>query len=182
MPRLARADARLAGFISMAGPLRPLEDIVLEQLRFLAGADGRVDSEESRELARVAESVARVKTLTAAEPVAAKELPLGIPRAYWLDLARHPPRGFLSSEKRPFLVLQGERDYQVTLSDFQLWKEALSASPVARFKTYPALNHLFMVGQGPITPAEYSRPGHVDGTVIRDIAAFVHQTAGAEPG
>lgn len=178
LPRLARADARLAGFIAMAGPLRPLEDIVLDQLQFIAAADGEVDATEAKELARLADQVARVKTLDTAAAVPAADLPLGIPRAYWLDLARNPPQAALAGEQRPFLVLQGERDYQVTLADFRLWQSVLRASPRARFKTYPALNHLFIAGQGPITSAEYSRPGYVDVDVIKDIAAFVHQTAG----
>ncbi len=35
------------------------------------------------------------------------------------------------------------------------------------------LNHLFMVGEGKATPAEYDREGHVDLEVIDDIVAWV---------
>ena len=39
------------------------------------------------------------------------------------------------------------------------------------FRTYPALNHLFIAGTGKSLPAEYQTPGHVAEDVIRDIAA-----------
>lgn len=176
LPRLAAADAELAGFISLAGPLRPLEDVVLDQVRFLARVDGREDPQESAELRRLEAQVARVKTLTPTAHVPASELPLGLPQAYWLDLAAHPPAAALSDEARPFLVLQGERDYQVTLADFAVWKRLLGRAPRARFKTYPALNHLFVAGDGPILPQEYLRPGHVHAEVVRDIASFVRES------
>jgi hypothetical protein len=36
-----------------------------------------------------------------------------------------------------------------------------------------ALNHLFIAGTGPSTPAEYVHPGHVSQDVIQDIAAWI---------
>ena len=38
---------------------------------------------------------------------------------------------------------------------------------------HPALNHLFVSGQGKSLPAEYAKPGHVAPEVINDIAQFV---------
>jgi uncharacterized protein len=48
------------------------------------------------------------------------------------------------------------------------------------FKTYSALNHLFVSGIGASTPAEYARPGHVDETVVHDIAEWI--ASSARPG
>jgi len=56
------------------------------------------------------------------------------------------------------LILQGERDYQVTMDDFQGWKKYLSVRATVEFKTYPKLNHLFEEGDGKSTPQEYERP------------------------
>ena len=75
--------------------------------------------------------------------------------------------------KTPILVLQGERDYQVTTDDFQLWREALSSRSTATLKTYHGLNHLFMEGEGTPGPEEYRRPGHVSQAVIDDIANWI---------
>lgn len=41
------------------------------------------------------------------------------------------------------------------------------------FRSYPALNHLFIAGTGPGLQAEYQVPGHVAEEVIRDIAGRV---------
>jgi hypothetical protein len=40
-------------------------------------------------------------------------------------------------------------------------------------KSYPALNHIFVAGEGKSTAAEYAKPGHVAPEMIEDIAAFV---------
>jgi hypothetical protein len=73
----------------------------------------------------------------------------------------------------PILILQGERDYQVPMKDFELWKAGLKNNKGVVMKSYPALNHLFVAGEGKSTSAEYARPGHVAPEVIEDIAAFV---------
>ena len=71
------------------------------------------------------------------------------------------------------LVLQGERDYQVTIREFEDWKRGLAHKDGVRLKAYPSLNHLFVSGSGTPTPSEYERPGHVDDAVIRDIAEWI---------
>jgi hypothetical protein len=75
----------------------------------------------------------------------------------------------------PLLILQGERDYQVTLKDFQNWKDALAGQSNVTLKTYPDLNHLFISGNGKSTPDEYQTPGNVAPAIIQDIAAWIHQ-------
>jgi fermentation-respiration switch protein FrsA (DUF1100 family) len=75
--------------------------------------------------------------------------------------------------KRPILILQGGRDYQVTSEDFQGWKDSLSSRENVQFRLYPKLNHLFIEGERRSTPAEYEVPGHVAETVIEDIAAWI---------
>ena len=71
------------------------------------------------------------------------------------------------------LVLQGERDYQVTMDDYKGWQKALKGHKRATLKSYPALNHLFMDGKGKGTPAEYQKEGHVAREVIDDVARWV---------
>jgi uncharacterized protein len=73
----------------------------------------------------------------------------------------------------PMLILQGERDYQVTMADLQGWRDALGSRKNVTIKSYPTLNHLFMTGDGKATPSEYERPGHVADFVLDDIAAWI---------
>ena len=73
------------------------------------------------------------------------------------------------------LILQGERDFQVTMKDFDLWKSALQERRNVHFHTYPKLNHLFIAGEGKSQPEEYQQPGHVEEQVIADIANWILQ-------
>ncbi len=74
------------------------------------------------------------------------------------------------------LILQGERDYQVTMDDFSKWKAAVGTRPGVMMKSYPALNHAFIAGAGRSMPAEYMTPGHVAVEVVRDIADWISRT------
>jgi uncharacterized protein len=75
--------------------------------------------------------------------------------------------------KQPMLVLQGERDYQVTMEEFARWKSALAGRADVSFHPYATLNHLFVGGTGKSMPAEYNTPGHVSEDVVRDIATWI---------
>jgi hypothetical protein len=172
--RIAAADHDIAGFIVMAGMARPLEDAVLEQYNYIFGLDGAVSPEEQAELDKLKMQIARVKgeELTASTP--SGDLPLGLPAAYWLDLRGYKPADSASDIEKPMFIIQGGRDYQVTKNDFELWKKAFSDRQNVEFKLYPELNHLFISGQGKITPAEYGQPGHVDKAVIDDLVNWVN--------
>lgn len=173
IPRIAAAAPGARGFIALAGAARPLEDLVLEQAEYIASLDGAVTAEEQATLDQMREVVAKVKSPDLSADTPASELPLGTPGRYWLDLRGYEPAKEARSITRPLLILQGARDYQVTMADFTLWQEALSGMPNVTFETYPDLNHLFITGTGMSVPAEYQQPGHVSQVVVEDIAAFV---------
>ena len=109
-----------------------------------------------------------------------QELPLPgggrVSGAYILDDCAHDPRAEVARLSCRLLIAQGLRDYQVTMTDLNGWRAALAGSQRATFKTYPALNHLFVAGSGPPTPAEYEHPGHVAETVIDDVARWIEDT------
>ena len=71
------------------------------------------------------------------------------------------------------LFLQGERDFQVTQEDLGLWKTGLAGAKNITFRTYPALNHLFIAGEGPASPLDYRKPGNVAPAVIEDVSAWI---------
>jgi hypothetical protein len=98
---------------------------------------------------------------------------LGVPAKYWLDLQGYNPPEVAKKLRQPILILQGKRDYQVTMDDFQGWKKALSSRKDVEFKVYPKLNHLFIEGEGKSTPVEYEKPGNVAKIVIDDIANWI---------
>ena len=171
-PRIGAADPALGGLIVLAGATRSLADAILMQTRYLAQVDGTVSEAERTQIADAEAIVARVATLKPGDPPLTGVLASG-PVSYVLDLRGYDPPAAATALRLPMFVLQGERDYQVTMDDFAAWRAALGSRSDVRFASYPSLNHLFMAGTGPSTPAEYRVEGHVDEAVVRDIAAWV---------
>ena len=171
-PRIGKADSKLAGLIILAGATRPLEDLILEQTRYLLSLQDSNSEVGKAKLAKMEAAVAKVRKLTPAD-ASSSALYVGAPAAYWLDLRAYDPAATAKALSQPLLILQGERDYQATMADFDGWKAALGSRPSVRFKLYPDLNHLFVAGKGKSTPAEYEQAGHVDGEVVSDIADWV---------
>jgi dienelactone hydrolase len=162
-PRIAEEDGKLAGLVILAGAARPMEDAVVDQAEYLG-----VSADNLKTVKAVA---AKIKTL---EPGDEDSPPvMGAPVAYWLDLKGYDPAALAKKLALPMLILQGDRDFQVTMKDFALWKAAVGANKAVTMRAYPALNHLFVAGEGKSTEAEYRKPGHVAPEVIDDIAKFV---------
>jgi fermentation-respiration switch protein FrsA (DUF1100 family) len=90
-----------------------------------------------------------------------------------LDLQGYDPAAEARRLAIPMLFLQGERDFQVTTEDFGLWKTGLAGAKNITFRSYPALNHLFIAGEGPPTPVEYRKAANVAPAVIEDIAGWI---------
>lgn len=174
-PRLAAADPAIAGLIVMAGAVRPLERSIVEQTRYLLMADGQFSDDERVQLVFAEQLAARVRELTPADADKRESIG-GAPASYWLDLRGYDPPTTAARLTQPFLILQGERDYQVTMADFGRWKAALDSRANVAFHSYPSLNHMFMAGAGPSLPSEYLIPGHVDAAVVSDIADWVAST------
>jgi dienelactone hydrolase len=171
VPRIGRQDPRLAGLIAMAGAAKPIEDLIVEQVTYIAGLDGLVTGEEKQQIEDMRAQVTKVKAL---QPGAGGSV-LGAPASYWLDLRGYDPPAAAQALAQPLSILQGERDYQVPMDNFAAWKRALAGRPNVTFKSYPGLNHLFIAGEGKPGPAEYQRPGHVAEAVVADIAAWIRR-------
>jgi len=173
IPRIGKLDSKIAGFIVMAGTVRPLEDVILDQLSYVLSVDGIISKAEKTELEKLKRQIAKVKDPTLSPTSSASDLPLGAPAAYWLDLRGYNPAEMAKELACPMLILQGGRDYQVIEADFQLWRKALSSRNNVKFKWYDNLNHLFVEGEGKSTPAEYGTAGNVAQIVIEDIEAWI---------
>lgn len=172
IPRIGAKDKQIAGLIVFAGTTRPLEDVILEQYNYLFSLDGKVAPEEQKFLDAAKKGVAEVKSLTPSAANSDNAI-IGFPATYWLDWKSYNPPLIAKTLEQPMLILQGERDYQVTMKDFQNWKNALGKNKSATFKTYPKLNHLFMPGEGTPSPADYEKTNHVLPDVIADIASWI---------
>jgi pimeloyl-ACP methyl ester carboxylesterase len=171
-PRIGKALPELAGLIMLAAPARPLEDLVLEQMAYLASLE-EPTPELDAQISALERQVQTVKSPDLTPATSPTELPLGLSAVYWLDLRGYNPPALAAELAMRLLVLQGERDYQVTMEDFTIWHETLKDSPGAELVSYPGLNHLFIIGTGQSKPQEYLRAGNVAVEVIEDIAGWI---------
>ena len=95
--------------------------------------------------------------------------------AYWLSLKDYDPIGRVKNIDTPMLFLNGNRDYQVPLSEAEPYKQALLDRSDVRFVVFDGLNHLFLKGEGIPNPTEYYDLSDVPDEVITTIADFIQQ-------
>lgn len=169
-PRIARRDGELAGVVMLAALARPVPDAILAQTEYLLTLDGELSNREASRLAEVERAVERIRALDVGDD---EVLFLG-GREYWETLQSVDAPVEVAALDVPRLLLQGERDYQVTVEeDLALLRSAVGDDPAVTVRTYPALDHLFLPGEGPSTPQQYAEPGNVDRAVIEDVATWI---------
>ncbi len=180
IPRLAAQTTDAAGYILMAASARPIEDLILEQTQYILSLEkGLDDASRDKLLQQTTDMVNNIKNLTPDSDFTAQQLG-GTPASYWLDLQQYDPIAEVKSINKSLLILQGGRDYQVTKTDYDLWKSAFGQYNDVHFRFYDNLNHLFMTGTGKSIPSEYQQKGTVDTAVGTDIANFVLDHAAIE--
>ncbi len=174
-PRIAAAEPSVAGLVVLAGATQPLHHAVVRQFRYLAalrepGADA--DADPSVQMITRQSALIDSPEFSAATP--SDLLPLGIPAPYWVDLLSYDPVEVAAQLDKPMLIVQGGRDYQVTVADDLVgWQTGLGHLRDVTIEIYDADNHLFFPGTGPSTPAEYEPAQHVDEAVVIDIAQWL---------
>jgi pimeloyl-ACP methyl ester carboxylesterase len=131
----AQSPAGLCGVILLSGGGRPIGAVLRDQLRanpanapILDAALAAIDALEAGR--RVPEA-----TLPAPiRPLFADKL-----QSYWIDLMSHDPAKLIAAVKLPILIVQGERDLQVSVQDARLLK---AAQPAAVLVLVPDVNHV----------------------------------------
>jgi dienelactone hydrolase len=171
-PRVAIAEPSVAGLILLAADAQPMQQAAIRVGRYLASLNPDPSAEAA--VAAITRQAARVESLDLEPATPASELPFGLSGAYWLDLRSYDPVSTAAGLDKPMLVLQGGRDYQVTVEDdLSRWKTGLGLRPDVTIRVYKADNHLFFPGADPSTPAEYAQAHQVDPVVVADIAAWL---------
>lgn len=171
MPKIANSVS-LDKAVMMAGNARGLQDVIIDQYVYLNSLNPTKEGEN--EIANIKKEVSFLTSNKFNTTLSSDELPLGLSAKYWQSLLNYKPLVEAKKVAIPLLILNGERDYQVTMKEFNLWKKTLGKTKT-QFISYPKLNHLFITGEGTPSPEEYSVKGEVDQKVIQDIIAFCKQ-------
>jgi len=176
VPRILSRDPRIHGSISINAPSRKLEQVQLNKMMRLLMMDGVIDTKERLAYTSLSQKFKKVRELNLNTPVKSQELPLNLGPQYWLDMRAYDPFQWTHRIRhKPMLFLQGERDFETTLQDFETWEKKLSKNNKAQFKLYENLNHIMVFGNGPSTPQEYFIPKHLAPQVLDDIYNWIIQ-------
>lgn len=174
-PRIAAADGGLAGMILMAGAwVTPLDKAVIQQIDYVASvAATPAESAAVLQARPMVVAMSEAAALITEADSASLTMYLGAPASYWLDLRAHEGVDNLAARPEPALILQGERDYQIPPRELDAFLARLGDRRSTTVIRYPALNHLFLAGEGPPKPTEYLVAGKVDTKVLDDIAGWI---------
>lgn len=149
-PRIAERAGRVAGIIMLAGTPRKLMEVIRDQ------------------------NIAALKTT---DPTVIDSVMVQarrqLPESYTAFDDRYSAGATAARLRIPMLILQGERDVQVTMTDYRAWDKWLRKNRRIVRKTYPLLNHLFMEGTGEPSVDEYNTSSHIPAYVLDDIARFI---------
>ncbi len=175
IPRICAADTEddVAGYISLAGSARPMSELLLEQIDYALSLEASLTGDQKAAYRKqYSDAVDMVNALTEDDRGSAKAY-MGAYATYWLDLAAYDPIVEAENVDKPVLFLQGGHDYQVTMTDFELWKTAFSGNSLAVFTDFPTLTHTFCETEGMGKPTDYNTYARVDERVADAIADFV---------
>lgn len=168
MPRIAAKTTDLAGIVIAAGPARPFQDISIEQntLSFTQ----KLINQKTLDSAIVLLNETRFKTLGNRKP---NSTTLYGPASYILDLNNYNQTETIKKFKGKILIIQGEKDFQVSITDFNLWKKAVKGNRKATAVSFSTLGHPFVLAGKTNTIADYNFPQNIPIEVINTLSNWI---------
>lgn len=177
-PRIDAEGGDVKGLILMAGTPCRLEEVVLRQLKQSSGGNPilkRIIGLEYRILAKKFDGLYQMPDEEAKKKKFAGNLSL----YYFKEMGQKTAADYLLESRKPALILQGGKDFQVLAEDdFRRFRELLAGRENTIFRLYPDLNHIFVKGiYDDILKAskEYKVERHIGDEVMDDIAAFIQE-------
>ena len=175
-PRIDAEGGDVRGLVMMAGTPYRLEEIVLRQLkqtgssksvlRWIIGLEYKLYAKKFAGLYQMSDDEAKKKKFAG-----------NLSLYYFKEMGRKNAADYLLENKKPVLILQGGRDFQVLAEDdFKRFRELLACRENTEFKLYPDLNHVFVRAiYDDILKAskEYGVERHIEDSVIGDISSFI---------
>jgi fermentation-respiration switch protein FrsA (DUF1100 family) len=167
--RITQMPNSVKGMILMSGIGRPIDTVMIEQIRTLGKAQGATPDQMAPIL-----SAWNAVFAAAKDPKTPDSEPLGvgtkIAASYWRDWLHRDPIATMAHLHVPTLVLRGENDHNATHADFEALIQAATA-PASASREFPGLNHEYQVGTGDGT--EVMRPAQVADAPIETIAEWI---------
>jgi len=181
VPLLALEPPGVAAIVLMAAPGRSLLEIITDQNRLALEQSGVAGEELEKQLAEV---VALLKRLCGTGPIDPAELPADqrsiLSNRAWLQShARQDPIATIRRVPCPVLILQGAKDFQVSLDrDARALEAALAAAehPDHELRAFTDLDHLFKRVPGAKSElADYAKDRRVDAEFLDVLSGWLRQ-------
>lgn len=156
------------GFISIAGPGQPVGKLILKQLDPQLPPDTYNDAKSIISDLEHGQVVSKIPLLL--EPVLNPEV-----QPFLISLFRYSPVKEIAKLTVSILIVQGERDLQVDVSNA---RALAAANPRARLILIPEMNHVLKdVGDSiGSNLAAYHEPGiPISPELVRSVTSFIHQ-------
>jgi hypothetical protein len=177
-PLVASRDPRVRALVLMAGTGRPLDVIIMEQLRRGLERTGKPADEIERDQARMRAALDAIRDgkPLPADMSAVEQQQWETGRAWMQSHFRHDPAAVAAKLGRiPVLIAQGDTDRQVALADADALAAGFAKAKNRKVqkKVYAGLNHLFARSTtGDVS--EYSDPeATIDAGFLADVVAFL---------
>ena len=174
-PKIAKQNKDIKGVVLMGANFRPLEDLLLEQIKHLLSNDSNTSEAEKRNYLNDIERKINYLRDSLDLNSDIKKLPLDTPASYWLSIKKYNLDDSKNRKgiKKPMLVLWGEKDQQVKEKDFNLFKKYFQKRK-NKFITYPKLNHIFIESENDtVFKGAYSDFKNIPEYVIKDIEIWL---------
>ena len=174
-PEIAAQMPSVDGVIMLAPIARPLEDVIADQLRFIASQQDTLRPSEEVKLRNELEKSRQI----AKEELMKSKMLLGMPASYFYDLHRRDQKSYALKLTVPMYIARGDKDYQAPQMEMLLWQQWLEEKDNVTYRTYPDAFHLFIRTDASPGPWNYQQVGHVMPELINDLAAWCRSIGGA---
>jgi len=172
-PFILQQATEIRGAVLMAVPGRPPDEFVPDQFARQLKMKDTAQTEIDTQVAALKSEFTAVRGAAMPNSV----MVLGLPAGYWRSLMARDNIAALHNVSVPLLVLQGDRDAQVSRQDYEL---VTAAVPANRLETeyFTGLDHIFIPAPEGANGSEMLIGSHVADQVINRIGAWLekHET------
>ena len=174
-PRIASLAPDLKGMIIAAAPARKLTDIIVEQNKYIVAQAKDTTGQAQKYLDEALKTIEGSRITKLSPTLKADSVIIGLPASYWVDLNAYNQVAAAKASLKKVLIIQGGNDFQVSETDFNLWKAGLAGKTNATFKFYPEINHLLSPQLEKGNSSQYQKMVNVAENVVKDMAAWIKE-------
>ncbi|SEA46140.1 hypothetical protein SAMN05443550_103302 [Pedobacter hartonius] len=173
-PKIAALAPSIKGLILAEAPARKFTDIMVEQNKYMYDMAKDTTQAGKKQLAGIMTELDRTR-ITQAGTMKPDSSILGLPVSYWVDLNNYNQVDAARKLNKRMLIIQGANDFQVPVTDYNLWNTALGQKGNVTLKLYPDLNYLLSSQLEKGSYAQYQQASSVSETLINDIVTWIKQ-------